>query len=77
MTLLKSATKLCMAYTADIRRTWNKMCEFLKNCDVNILEMKDQRGMGIEHRLTKAWPHAFDSSYKMNDIFKHALSEEM
>lgn len=75
--MLKSATKLLLAHNKDINSTWIQMCDFLKKCNVNILETKDQRDKGIEHRLMKAWPGPFDSPDKIDKILFQALTEDM
>jgi hypothetical protein len=74
-TLLKSASKLLIAHSREIHGTWRQMCQFLKKCGVNIFEMKDQRGEGIEHRLIKAWPTGFTQKGKMNNILQEALTD--
>lgn len=53
------------------------MCAFLKKCNVNILETKDQRDKGIEHRLMKAWPGPFDRPDKIDKVLFQALTEDM
>lgn len=74
ITLFKSANKLLVAHSNDIHQTWLQMCNFLQKCQVNLFEMKDQRGEGIEHRLIKAWPIPFDRSSRVNKILAPAMN---
>jgi hypothetical protein len=76
-TLFKNACKLLIAHSNDIHQVWLKKCDYLMKCDVNIFEMKDKNGEGIEHKLTKAWPTQISRSRYFQAILKSALTPQM
>lgn len=46
-------------------------------CDVSLLEMKDSKEEGIEHKLLKAWPVQISRGRMFQTLLKPALTQKM
>ena len=54
--MFTSSCKLFTSYTKLANEAWRQMCTFLYLNGVDIFEMNDKRGNGIEFRVAKNWP---------------------
>jgi len=55
-TLFISSVKLFSSYTKLADEAWRLMCKYLKLSGVDIFEMNDKRGNGMEYRVLDNWP---------------------
>ena len=54
--MFTSSCKLFTSYTKLANEAWHQMCTFLYLNGVDIFEMNDKRGNGMEYRILDDWP---------------------
>lgn len=62
-----STIKMIQNYNYNSREAYSEMCKLVKLCNVDVINMNDKRGKGIQDRVLERWPEGFNDANDFNN----------